>query len=137
MHTTKEIPEWKPQPETGRFMPIRNLCWAIGIDLALSLTDGGFAMTGRCTEAQHPRAMGLQDLPPDAILSRLLAGQQAASEAVRPALPPLAAPADFAADLATAALRRQAARLRGLANAGGARSPAAARSRMRAQPQAA
>ncbi len=55
-------------------------------------------MTGRSTEAQHPQARGLQDLPSDAILSRLLAGQQAAAAAVGAALPALEAAAGHAAE---------------------------------------
>lgn len=54
-------------------------------------------MTGTRTEAQHPQAPGLQDLPPQEVLARLLAGQQAAADAVRPSLPALAEAAERAA----------------------------------------
>ena len=54
-------------------------------------------MTPRRTETQHRDAPGLQDLPPETILARLLAGQREAAGAVAPAIPALAAAAERAA----------------------------------------
>jgi N-acetylmuramic acid 6-phosphate etherase len=51
-------------------------------------------MTDRPTEAQHPKAVGLQALPAEMVLARLLAGQRDAAGAVAPALPALAAAAE-------------------------------------------
>ena len=65
-------------------------------------------MTIRRTEAQHALAPGLQALPPEAVLARLLDGQRAAAAAVAPALPALAAAADVAARVLR---RRRPARL--------------------------
>lgn len=52
----------------------------------------------RSTEAPHPAAAGLQDLPPEAALTRLLDAQFAAASAVRAAIPALARAATQAAD---------------------------------------
>ncbi len=49
------------------------------------------------TESQHPDARGIDALPADQILRRLLDGQRAAVEAVRSALPALEAGADLMA----------------------------------------
>ena len=49
------------------------------------------------TEALHPMAEGLHLVPPDQVLSRALAAQQAALAAVGPALPQLAAAARMSA----------------------------------------
>lgn len=54
-------------------------------------------MTPRRTETQHRDAPGLQALPPEAVLARLLAGQREAAAAVAEALPTLAKAAERAA----------------------------------------
>jgi N-acetylmuramic acid 6-phosphate etherase len=54
-------------------------------------------MTGPGTEARHPTADGLQDLPDREILARLLSGQRAAAAAVEAALPALEVAAALAA----------------------------------------
>ncbi len=54
-------------------------------------------MADRPTEALHPMAEGLHLAPPEQVLSRALAAQQAALAAVGPALPQLAAAARIAA----------------------------------------
>lgn len=54
-------------------------------------------MADTATEARHPRAVGIQSLPPADVLARLLDGQRHAAAAVAPAIPALAAAAEAAA----------------------------------------
>ncbi len=54
-------------------------------------------MAERPTEALHPASEGLHLAPADQVLSRLLAAQSAALEAVRPAIPAVLAAAEMAA----------------------------------------